>query len=165
MDNIREKLLKLVAICPCESSCEGLSGSCPDRKNGCCNNFYKLPYCAFGKLVDHLIANGVTVSEEALPVADEATERSVAVEKTEDQRKHEGFIGHRKLEQEWIPVSEPPKEWRRDNGEMINYLVYVPEFGVDIGNYGEPAKCWLCMGLPCKPTHWAHLPTPPKQEG
>ena len=64
--------------------------------------------------------------------------------------------------QEWIPVSEPPKEWRRDNGEMINYLVYVPEFGVDIGNYGEPAKCWLCMGLPCKPTHWAHLPAPPK---
>lgn len=38
------------------------------------------------------------VSEEALPVADEATERSVAVEKTEDQRKPEGFIGHRKLE-------------------------------------------------------------------
>ena len=66
--------------------------------------------------------------------------------------------------QEWIPVSEPPKEWRRDNGEMINYLVYVPEYGVDIGNYGEPAKCWLCMGLPCKPTHWAHLPTPPKGE-
>lgn len=64
--------------------------------------------------------------------------------------------------QGWIPVSDPPKEWRRDNGEMINYLVYVPEFGVDIGNYGEPAKCWLCMGLPCKPTHWAHLPTPPK---
>ena len=38
------------------------------------------------------------VSEEALPVADEATERSVAVEKTEDQRKPEGFIRHRKLE-------------------------------------------------------------------
>ena len=128
MDNIREKLVKLVAICPCESSCEGIPGSCPDRKGSFCNNFYKLPYCAFGKLVDHLIANGVTV-------------------------------------QEWIPVSEPPKEWRRDNGEMINYLVYVPEYGVDIGNYGEPAKCWLCMGLPCKPTHWAHLPTPPKQEG
>ena len=53
----------------------------------------------------------------------------------------------------WIPVTDPPEEWRRDNGEMINYLVY-----------GEPAKCWLCMGLPCKPTHWAHLPTPPKGE-
>ena len=66
---------------------------------------------------------------------------------------------------EWIPVTEPPKEWRSENGDMINYLVYVPEYGVDIGNYGEPAKCWLCMGLPCKPTHWAHLPTPPKQEG
>lgn len=66
--------------------------------------------------------------------------------------------------QEWIPVSEPPKVWRRKNGEMVNYLIYVPEFGVDIGNYGAPAKCWLCMGLPCKPTHWAHLPQPPKGE-
>ena len=63
---------------------------------------------------------------------------------------------------EWIPVTEPPKKWRSENGDMINYLVYVPEYGVDIGNYGKPAKCWLCMGLPCKPTHWAHLPTPPK---
>ena len=62
--------------------------------------------------------------------------------------------------QEWISVGEPPKEWRRDNGEMINY--HVPEYGVDIGNYGEPAKCWLCMGLPCKPTHWAPMPQPPK---
>ena len=66
--------------------------------------------------------------------------------------------------QEWIPVTEPPKAWRRENGDMVNYLVYVPEFGVDIGNYAEPAKCWLCMGIPCKPTHWAYLPQPPKGE-
>lgn len=65
---------------------------------------------------------------------------------------------------EWIPVTEPPKKWRSENEDMINYLVYVPEYGVDIGNYGKPAKCWLCMGLPCKPTPWAHLPTPPKGE-
>lgn len=65
---------------------------------------------------------------------------------------------------EWIPVTEPPKKWRNENEDMINYLVYVPEYGVDIGNYGKPAKCWLCMGLPCKPTHWAHLPTPSKGE-
>ena len=39
----------------------------------------------------------IEVSEGALPVADKATERSVAVEKTEDQRKPEGFVGHRKL--------------------------------------------------------------------
>lgn len=82
-----------------------------------------------------------------------------------DERVADYLIANGVTIQEWIPVSKPPKEWRRDNGEMINYLVYVPEFGVDIGNYGEPAKCWLCMGLPCKPTHWAHLPTPPKQEG
>lgn len=153
--DIREKLVEMfdeaVKICG-ETRC--------DR----CDYFASMK-CVDERVADHLIANGVTVSEEALPVADKATERSVAVEKTEDQRKPEGFIGHRKLEQEWIPVTDPPKEWRRDNGEMINYLVYVPEFGVDIGNYGEPAKCWLCMGIPCKPTHWAHLPTPPKQEG
>lgn len=68
MDNVREKLMELVAICPCESSCEGLPGSCPDRKSGFCNNFYKLPYCAFRKLVDHLIAHGVTVQEAARPI-------------------------------------------------------------------------------------------------
>ena len=107
MDNIREKLVKL--LLHVSKKCQKQGG------------------VTWYDFADHLIANGVTV-------------------------------------QEWIPVSEPPKEWRRDNGEMINYLVYVPEFGVDIGNYGEPAKCWLCMGLPCKPTHWAHLPTPPKGE-
>lgn len=116
--DIREKLVELFAeaarIC---------------GKSDCCLcRYFNDQSCVDALLIDHLLANGVTV-------------------------------------QEWIPASEPPKEWRRDNGEMINYLVYVPEFGVDIGNYGEPAKCWLCMGLPCKPTHWAHLPTPPKQEG
>lgn len=24
--------------------------------------------------------------------------------------------------QEWIPVTEPPKAWRRENGDMVNYL-------------------------------------------
>lgn len=65
---------------------------------------------------------------------------------------------------DWRPVSDPPKAWRRENGDMINYLIYTPEFGVDIGNYAAPANCWLCVALPCKPTHWAYLPQPPKGE-
>lgn len=63
---------------------------------------------------------------------------------------------------EWIPVSEPPKEWRRESGDMINYLICIPEYGVDIGNFGEPVNTWLCVGVPCKPTHWAQLPLPPE---
>jgi len=74
------------------------------------------------------------------------------------------LIRHGVTVQEWIPVSEPPEAWRKENGDMVNYLIYTHEFGVDIGNYAAPAKCWVCMGLPCEPTHWALLPTPPKGE-
>lgn len=63
----------------------------------------------------------------------------------------------------WIPVTEPPKEWRDENGKLVNYLVYMPEYGVDIGNYMSPAKCWVCMGIPCNVTHWMPLPQPPKE--
>ena len=118
--DIREKLVELLN---CITGCA--VEECKD-----CELTGKIEQCVeFRKswIVDHLIANGVTV-------------------------------------QEWIPVSEPPKAWRRENGDMVNYLVHVPEFGVDIGNYAEPAKCWLCMGIPCKPTHWAYLPQPPKGE-
>lgn len=107
-------------------------------------------------IADHLLANGVTV----LPVADKATERSVAVEKTEDQRKPEGFIGHRKLEQEWIPVTErlPSAE-----GEYITYtdrgqihfdcFCIYPDHGTQF---------WV--GGNGKVTHWMDKPTPPKGE-
>jgi len=45
---------------------------------------------------DHMIAHGVTVSEEALPAAEAATERSVAVHKIEDKCKPEDFMRNRK---------------------------------------------------------------------
>ena len=66
--------------------------------------------------------------------------------------------------QEWIPVSEPPEEWKHKNGVAINFLVYTPEYGIDIGNYLKPANAWLCMGIPCNATHWMKLPEPPKGE-
>lgn len=66
----------------------------------------------------------------------------------------------------WIPVEERlPEAWRNDkNAELVNYMIYCPDFGVDIGNYQAMAKRWLCMGLPCKVTHWMPLPEPPKEE-
>ena len=152
MDNIREKLVELfdLAARVCNKT------NCDECR------YFTEPSCTDQLAVDILIHNGVTVSEEALPVADKATERSVAVEKTEDQRKPEGFIGHRKLEQEWIPVSEPPET----NG---CYLV--------AGNLrwdGKPmareaywrGDAWLsCDGkyyITRRVTHWMPLPTPPK---
>lgn len=65
----------------------------------------------------------------------------------------------------WIPVTERlPEVWRNDeNAELVNYMIYSPDFGVDIGNYHAKAKKWLCMALPCTVTHWRPLPEPPKE--
>ena len=66
----------------------------------------------------------------------------------------------------WISAKDnPPKYWRADDEErtLINYIVYSPDYGVDIGNYVKPAKQWLCMGLPMNVTHWMPLPEPPKE--
>lgn len=66
--------------------------------------------------------------------------------------------------QEWVSAKEPPQEWKDADGTLINYLVYIPEFGVDVGNYLKEANTWLCMGLPCKVTHWMPLPEAPKEK-
>lgn len=70
------------------------------------------------------------------------------------------------LEQRWIPVEERlPEVWRNDEtAELVNYMIYSPDFGVDIGNYHAKAKKWLCMALPCTVTHWMPLPEPPEVE-
>ena len=68
------------------------------------------------------------------------------------------------LERRWIPVTERlPEVWRNDEtAELVNYMIYSPDFGVDIGNYHAKAKKWLCMALPCTVTYWAPLPEPPE---
>ena len=66
----------------------------------------------------------------------------------------------------WIPVEERlPEVWRNDEtAELVNYMIYSPDFGVDIGSYHAKVKKWLCMALPCTVTHWMPLPEPPKEE-
>lgn len=65
----------------------------------------------------------------------------------------------------WIPVEERlPEVWRNDEtAELVNYMIYSPDFGVDIGNYHAKAKKWLCMALPCTVTHWMPLLEPPEE--
>lgn len=75
----------------------------------------------------------------------------------------------RQLEQRvprWISVKERlPEHWHMDDKDrtLINYLVYSPDYGVDVGNYIKSAKRWVCMGLPMNVTHWMPLPEPPEE--
>jgi hypothetical protein len=59
--------------------------------------------------------------------------------------------------------TDPPKEWKGADEYLINYMVYCPQFGVDVGNYVEPAQRWVVMGLPAPVTHWQPLPEAPKE--
>lgn len=72
MDDVRKKLLKLIQA-PCESELEGKPGSCSYRKYGKCGEVERLDYCAVQHLVDHLIANGVTV-QKWIPVTEHLPE-------------------------------------------------------------------------------------------
>lgn len=78
------------------------------------------------------------------------------------------YTAIQRLEQmpQWIPVTERlPKVWRNDaTAELAGYMIYSPDFGVDIGSYHAKAKKWLCVGLPCVVTHWMPLPAAPGEE-
>lgn len=67
---------------------------------------------------------------------------------------------------QWVSVaSRLPELWKNERtGELVNYIVRSPYFGVDIGNYHKEAGTWLCMGLPCTVTHWMPLPEAPEEE-
>lgn len=64
----------------------------------------------------------------------------------------------------WIPGKQPPKEWKDEAGDAINFLAVIPGMGIDIANWIEPTRCWFCMGVPCKVTHWMPLPELPKEK-
>ena len=65
----------------------------------------------------------------------------------------------------WISVEDgPPEAWKNEeDNTLINYMIYSPYFGVDIGNYHKEAGTWLCMALPCTVTHWMPLPGAPEE--
>lgn len=65
---------------------------------------------------------------------------------------------------QWISVEDRlPEAWKNEEDDtLINYMIYSPYFGVDIGNYHKEAGTWLCMALPCTVTHWMSLPGAPE---
>lgn len=76
--------------------------------------------------------------------------------------KHQPAI---EAEHEWINVEDRlPDKFKDANGVLINYLCYMPDYGVDVANYIQPVDEWVCMGIPAKVTHWMPLPEPPKEE-
>lgn len=64
----------------------------------------------------------------------------------------------------WQSAETPPEEARDAEGNLINYLIYTPEYGVDVGNHLPRTPIWVIMGLPVNVTHWAELPAPPREE-
>lgn len=65
----------------------------------------------------------------------------------------------------WVSVKDRlPEKSLHEDGNLINYMCYMPEYGVDIANYVPPAGVWVCMGIPAKVTHWMPLPEPPKED-
>ena len=65
----------------------------------------------------------------------------------------------------WIRTADRlPETWKHKDGTLINYLVYMPEYGVDIANYFQSADEWVCLGIPCEVTHWMEMPKPPTKK-
>ena len=65
---------------------------------------------------------------------------------------------------QWISVEDRlPEVWINEEDDvLVNYMIYSPDFGVDIGSYHAKAQRWVCMGLPCTVTHWMPLPGAPE---
>ena len=64
---------------------------------------------------------------------------------------------------QWISVEDRlPEAWKNEDDVLVNYMIYSPYFGVDVGNYHKEAGTWLCMALPCTVTHWMPLPGAPE---
>lgn len=65
---------------------------------------------------------------------------------------------------QWISVEDRlPEAWKNEDDVLVNYMIYSPYFGVDVGNYHKEAGTWLCMALPCTVTHWMPLPGAPEE--
>ena len=66
---------------------------------------------------------------------------------------------------QWVSVEDRlPEVWiNEEDNVLVNYMIYSPDFGVDIGSYHAKAQRWVCMGLPCPVTHWMPLPGAPTE--
>lgn len=115
----------------------------------------KFPKCREQLLTDaHVFVQHLEVQNDTLTA--KATLFDTAVEQAE---KYKAQVPR------WVSAKEPPKEWRKNSKEkvLINYLVYMPEYGIDVGNWIEPAGKWVVMGIPANVTHYMPMPEGPKE--
>ena len=64
--------------------------------------------------------------------------------------------------QKWIPVSEPPKEYRDKYGELIPFLVCGKDTEYPYRALYD-GETWGDGLFSVYPTHWMPLPEPPKE--
>ena len=68
---------------------------------------------------------------------------------------------------QWVSVEDRlPEVWiNEEDNVLVNYMIYSPDFGVDIGCYHAKSKRWVRMGLTHSVTHWMPLPGAPEEGG
>lgn len=113
----------------------------------------------------------MTDREKLVQLIDEVAEGTIFVSAGEQQVSinsddiADHLIANGVTVQQWRDAkTEPPKEWKGADEYLINYMVFSPEFGVDVGTYVEPAQRWVVLGLPVPVTHWMPLPEAPQKK-
>ena len=92
----------------------------------------------------------------------ELIHENVEITLVEEETLADHLISNGVTVQKWIPVSEPPKEYRDKYGELIPFLVcgkdteYPYRALYDGNTWGDG---WFSV----YPTHWMPLPEPPKE--
>ena len=108
----------------------------------------------------------ITLSDNLKEAADLIEQQAAKIDELKNAVKVLGQANSvlREKVPEWIPCSERlPDKYVDASGDLINFMAYMPEYGVDIANYSSQAKTWFCLGVPAKVTHWMPLPEPPEE--
>lgn len=112
--------------------------------------------------IDKMAEESVMQALEEMHIDVDKAELLKALSYDRDQYARGYEDGKAAAQPKWISVEDAmPDQWKTADGTFINYLVYIPKYGVDIGNYIQPDKTWVCMGFLAKVTHWMPLPEPP----
>ena len=153
--------------CCADHSC---SAKCPAFPAGldCREEMHKEVLALIKRLTaeNAVLPNGEASAIESLRKEIEGKDMVIALAQRKQAEAEAERDAMRERVPQWISVEDRlPEVWKNERtGELVNYIVRSPYFGVDIGNYHKEAGTWLCMGLPCTVTHWMPLPEAPEVE-
>lgn len=138
-----------------------------------CSSCGMCPIFPDRECVEHLVTAAASLIEQLIDenteLREEVNLRGNAV-RTYEKKRAEAEAERDALREkvpQWISVEDRlPEVWINEEDDvLVNYMIYSPDFGVDIGNYHAKAKRWLCMAIPCTVTHWMPLPDAPEEGG